>query len=142
MRESMCCLAPFERFWIQQGRQAVGKVESNCVRCKCHTAKRLESTPVHLHEDQVKDAAVFEIVGVDLAGPLFLKDGTKAWIVLYTCAVYRAVIWSGSPCCQKKPFYSHYVDSLPKEEDQQLSTMPISPILSARIMPLEVWIRR
>jgi len=30
-------------------------------------------------------------VGVDLAGPLFLKDGSKVWIVLFTCAVYRAV---------------------------------------------------
>ena len=28
---------------------------------------------------------------MDLAGPLFLKDKSKAWIVLYTCAVYRAV---------------------------------------------------
>jgi len=28
---------------------------------------------------------------VDLAGLLLLRDGSKAWIVLYTCAVYRAV---------------------------------------------------
>ncbi|GFW22563.1 integrase catalytic domain-containing protein, partial [Trichonephila clavipes] len=39
----------------------------------------------------VKDAAVFEIVRVDLAGPLYVKHGDKVWIVLYTCAIYRAL---------------------------------------------------
>ncbi|GFT43815.1 integrase catalytic domain-containing protein [Trichonephila clavipes] len=29
--------------------------------------------------------------GIDLAGPLFLKDGRKVWITLFTCAVYRAI---------------------------------------------------
>ncbi|XP_071648478.1 uncharacterized protein [Temnothorax longispinosus] len=28
---------------------------------------------------------------MDYASPLFLKDGTKAWICLFTCAVYRAI---------------------------------------------------
>ncbi|GFW34733.1 integrase catalytic domain-containing protein [Trichonephila clavipes] len=39
----------------------------------------------------VRDAAAFEIAGVDLAGPLYLKHGPKAYIDLYTCAVYRAI---------------------------------------------------
>ena len=42
-------------------------------------------------EDRVKDAKVFQVVRMDLAGPLFLKGGTKAWIVLFTCAIYRCV---------------------------------------------------
>ncbi|GFS56475.1 integrase catalytic domain-containing protein [Trichonephila clavipes] len=29
--------------------------------------------------------------GVDLAGPLHLKDRRKGWVVLFTCAVFRAV---------------------------------------------------
>jgi len=33
----------------------------------------------------------YQNTGVDLAGPLFLQEGTKAWVVLYTCAVYRSV---------------------------------------------------
>ncbi|XP_073960749.1 uncharacterized protein [Choristoneura fumiferana] len=33
----------------------------------------------------------FQFSGVDLAGPLVLRSGTKAWIVLFTCATYRAV---------------------------------------------------
>ncbi|GFT18860.1 integrase catalytic domain-containing protein [Trichonephila clavipes] len=47
--------------------------------------------PVSLASDRVKDAAVFEVVGVDLAGPLYVKRGDKVWIVLYTCAIYRAL---------------------------------------------------
>ncbi|GFT82340.1 integrase catalytic domain-containing protein [Trichonephila clavipes] len=51
------------------------------------------SEPVSQPGDRVNDAAVFEIVGVDLAGPLYVKGGQKeeAWIVLFTCATYRAV---------------------------------------------------
>ncbi|GFX84171.1 integrase catalytic domain-containing protein [Trichonephila clavipes] len=47
--------------------------------------------PVSLPGDRVNDAAVFEVVGVDLAGPLYVKGGQKSWIVLFTCATYRAV---------------------------------------------------
>ncbi|XP_055936883.1 uncharacterized protein LOC129966480 [Argiope bruennichi] len=42
------------------------------------------------HENRVKDAAVFQVTGVDMAGPLFLKD-KKSWVLIFTCAVYRAV---------------------------------------------------
>ncbi|GBM63063.1 Fatty acyl-CoA reductase wat [Araneus ventricosus] len=46
-----------------------------------------------LPRDRVRDAATFEIVGVvgDLAGPLHLRNGPKAYIGLYTCAVYRSI---------------------------------------------------
>ncbi|GFY02639.1 integrase catalytic domain-containing protein [Trichonephila clavipes] len=47
--------------------------------------------PVSLLGDRVNDAAVFEVVGVDLAGLLYVKGGQKSWIVLFTCATYRAV---------------------------------------------------
>ncbi|GFY63835.1 putative RNA-directed DNA polymerase from transposon X-element [Trichonephila inaurata madagascariensis] len=47
--------------------------------------------PATLLEDRVRDALVLEVIGVDLAGLLYLKNGNKAWIVLFTCAVYRAV---------------------------------------------------
>ncbi|GFV68714.1 integrase catalytic domain-containing protein [Trichonephila clavipes] len=51
----------------------------------------LSSVPTPLPPDRVTDCAPFEIVGIDLAGPLFLKDGRKVWITLFTCAVYRAI---------------------------------------------------
>ena len=52
----------------------------------------MDSAVAPLPEDRVKDASVFEICGIDLAGPLFLRGGEKAWIGIFTCAVFRAVL--------------------------------------------------
>ncbi|GBN53650.1 hypothetical protein AVEN_112053-1 [Araneus ventricosus] len=41
--------------------------------------------------DRIRESAVFEITGIDLCGPLFIKPKAKAWIVLFTCAVYHAI---------------------------------------------------
>ncbi|GIY95299.1 integrase catalytic domain-containing protein [Caerostris extrusa] len=41
--------------------------------------------------DRVRESAIFEITGIDLCGPLLLKPRGKARIVLFTCAVYRAI---------------------------------------------------
>ncbi|XP_035216658.1 uncharacterized protein LOC118190078 [Stegodyphus dumicola] len=51
----------------------------------------MSSEPTPLPPDRVTDCAPFEIIGIDLAGPLFLKNGGKVWIALFTCAVYRAI---------------------------------------------------
>lgn len=39
----------------------------------------------------MKEANIFEVIGIDYIGPLFLKNNQKAWICLFTCAVYRAI---------------------------------------------------
>ncbi|GBN32108.1 hypothetical protein AVEN_105036-1 [Araneus ventricosus] len=44
-----------------------------------------------LPEDRVRNAAVFQIAGIDTAGPLFLKDNQKVWVLLFICAVFKAV---------------------------------------------------
>lgn len=44
-----------------------------------------------LPPDRIRDAIAFEVTGIDMAGPVFLKDNQKAWICLFTCAIYRAV---------------------------------------------------
>ncbi|GFX84796.1 integrase catalytic domain-containing protein [Trichonephila clavipes] len=46
---------------------------------------------IPLPEDRVRDAVVFEVTGIDLCGPLFLKTDKKCWIVFATCAVYQTV---------------------------------------------------
>ncbi|GFW80619.1 integrase catalytic domain-containing protein [Trichonephila clavipes] len=60
-------------------------------KCRRFKSKSPMTDPVFQPSDRVKDAAVFEVVGVDLAGPLYVKRGDKVWIVLYTCAIYRAL---------------------------------------------------
>ncbi|KAL1448077.1 hypothetical protein WDU94_013868, partial [Cyamophila willieti] len=84
-----------KQYWVIGGRRAVRAVVSSCVTCKRYLAKRLEVTPTPLPEGRVRDARVFEVTGVDLAGPLYIRaddKGTKkVWICLFTCAIYRAV---------------------------------------------------
>lgn len=51
----------------------------------------MKTSPIPLPIQRVRDASIFEVTGVDLAGPIYLKGRQKGWICLYTCAVYRAV---------------------------------------------------
>ncbi|UYV67850.1 hypothetical protein LAZ67_5002241 [Cordylochernes scorpioides] len=71
--------------------KTVKKIINQCIRCKRFTATPATVESTSLPEDRVRDAAVFEIVGVDLTGHLILKNKKKAWIVIFTCAVYRGV---------------------------------------------------
>nr|XP_015904720.2 uncharacterized protein LOC107437295 [Parasteatoda tepidariorum] len=80
-----------ERFWIIRSRKTIRKVLARCVRCKRRQTTRIECNPGVLPENRVKDALVFEITGIDLAGPLMLREKCKAWIIIFTCAVYRAI---------------------------------------------------
>ncbi|UYV68940.1 hypothetical protein LAZ67_6001729 [Cordylochernes scorpioides] len=80
-----------ENYWILRSRKTVKKIINQCIRCKRFTVTPATVESTSLPEDRVRDAAVFEIVGVDLTGHLILKNKKKAWIVIFTCAVYRGV---------------------------------------------------
>ena len=62
-----------------------------CIDCQRYDAKHCETDCAPLPFNRVRDAAVFEVIGVDFAGPVYLKGKIKAWICLFTCAVFRAV---------------------------------------------------
>ncbi|XP_035205802.1 uncharacterized protein LOC118180857 [Stegodyphus dumicola] len=80
-----------EKYWITRGRRAIRSVLKDCIKCRRYKTKSLITEPVSLPADRVENAAAFEVVGIDLAGPLFVKRGDKVWMVLYTCALYRAI---------------------------------------------------
>ncbi|XP_042902599.2 uncharacterized protein [Parasteatoda tepidariorum] len=80
-----------QQFWILRGRKTVQREIAKCVRCRRHAAKGVESIPTSLPEDGTRDTLVFEVIGIDLAGPLYMKTGEKLWILLFTCAVYCAI---------------------------------------------------
>ncbi|XP_018395064.1 PREDICTED: uncharacterized protein LOC108773670 [Cyphomyrmex costatus] len=80
-----------ETFWIRSCRMAVRSVINSCWTCKRHRAKRADAIPGCLPQERIKEAKVFEITGIDYIGPLFIRKNQKAWICLFTCAVYRAV---------------------------------------------------
>ena len=81
------------RYWIMKGRSFIRKILHQCVICK-----RFEGKPYHvlvpppLHECRVRPCIPFAYIGVDYAGPLYLKDtGSKTWICLFTCCSTQAV---------------------------------------------------
>lgn len=80
-----------EKYWIPQSRKTIRSVLRKCVICRRWDSKKTEVEPSALPEKRITTGEVFQTTGVDLAGPLQLKDGSKVWIVLYTCAVYRCI---------------------------------------------------
>ncbi|GFY61131.1 integrase catalytic domain-containing protein [Trichonephila inaurata madagascariensis] len=80
-----------EKFWIIRARKTIKSILNKCVICVRFKVKSLSSGPSPLPPDRVTDCAIFEVVGIDLTGPLFFKTGEKVWITLFTSAVYRAL---------------------------------------------------
>ncbi|GFV13189.1 integrase catalytic domain-containing protein [Trichonephila clavipes] len=80
-----------ESFWILKARKLIRQIIQKCTRCKRFSAQKTEVVPSSLPKDRVSNSKIFQVVGVDLAGPLHLKDRRKGWVVLFTCAVFRAV---------------------------------------------------
>nr|XP_042910968.1 uncharacterized protein LOC107454670 [Parasteatoda tepidariorum] len=80
-----------EDYWILKARRTVKKVLKTCITCQRFNVKRPEIPEGILPEDRVKNASIFEVIGVDVAGPLLTKDNKKVWIAIFTCAIYRAV---------------------------------------------------
>lgn len=80
-----------ERFWIIGGRRSVKAVVRHCVICRRHSAKRMEAPVAPLPTERIRDPVAFEVCGIDLAGPVYLKENTKAYVCIFTCAVVRAV---------------------------------------------------
>ena len=80
------------KFWIVKGRQFVRTLLSKCRVCKRFNSKPLIGPPPPpLPDFRVQAAPPFSFIGVDYAGPLFLKDGRKVWICLFMCCLVRAV---------------------------------------------------
>ena len=86
------------RYWVVKGRQVVKRILSTCTLCK-----RVEGPPYGtpsappLPNFRLSNDFAFTRIGVDYAGPLYVKDiyngkeMHKSFIALYTCASSRAV---------------------------------------------------
>lgn len=71
-------------------RQIVKHVISKFVTCKRFKAKTLVVPFAPLPKNRVYKVDPFQLTGINLSGPLFLKDGKKTWVVIFICAVYKA----------------------------------------------------
>ena len=84
------------KYWVVKGRQMIKKVIGRCITCKRLKGKPCNVTQMaNLPEFRVKQAAPFSKVGIDFAGPLFVKCGakcsSKAYIALFSCCVTGAI---------------------------------------------------
>jgi len=84
------------RFWVPKGRQQVKKIVSKCVVCKKLEGRPFKEPPtVPLPEYRVNKAPPFSNIGVDFAGPLYVRQGkdkmTKCYVCLFSCCVTRAL---------------------------------------------------
>ena len=82
-------------YWIVRGRSLIRAVIHWCTICKKHEGASFNGPPPPpLPEFRVKEDPAFTYMGVDFAGPLFVRNGpssSKVWICLFTCLVTRAV---------------------------------------------------
>ncbi|GFU67158.1 integrase_H2C2 domain-containing protein [Trichonephila clavipes] len=69
-----------ERFWICKSRRTIRSVVNKCTKCRRYKAEPMRFEPTPLPADRVENSTVFEVTGIDLAGPLFLKNGEKRYL--------------------------------------------------------------
>jgi hypothetical protein len=86
-------LAEVQRTFVGVGRRAVKKVLSPCLPCRKNHARKCRAPEAALPAERVDPVRPFAHVGMDFFGPIFVrregKRGTKAYVLLVTCAVTR-----------------------------------------------------
>ena len=86
-----------EAYWILKGKRIVKQALKICVTClKCEGLPYYVSTTPDLLVDQVSDDPPFTHLGIDFAGPLYIRrqnssNDSKVYICLFTCALTRAI---------------------------------------------------
>jgi hypothetical protein len=84
------------KYWVPQGRQVVKRIVHNCTICRRFQGKQYDAPPPPpLPPMRVDEKPPFSYVGVDFAGPLYVRESIsadlkKVWICMYTCCVSRA----------------------------------------------------
>ena len=82
-----------DTYWIISVRRLAKSVKKSCFLCQLKDAQACNQVAAPLPELRVHEAPVFTVTGLDHGGPLFCLDfpGHKFYILLFTCAVVRAV---------------------------------------------------
>ena len=84
-----------QRFWIPQLRQLTRRLISRCVTCRIVDGRSYSKIrPPPYPSFRINSSEPFSNVGVDFAGPLFVKgvgEPKKAYVFLLTCMWTRAI---------------------------------------------------
>ncbi|GFT64162.1 integrase catalytic domain-containing protein [Trichonephila clavipes] len=77
-----------EKYWILKARQTIKSLLKKCITCKRFNSNPGSQVIAPLPDVRVTESPPFSVVGIDFAGPLFVKDSNaKQYILLITCAV-------------------------------------------------------
>ena len=72
-------------------RQKSNQIIRECVNCQRQDTKPLTVIVAPLPLNRTQDAAIFEVIEIDFAGPLVLKDVKISWICIITCVLFTGV---------------------------------------------------
>ncbi|GFW21288.1 integrase catalytic domain-containing protein [Trichonephila clavipes] len=83
-----------EKYWIlrEKARQTIKFLLKTCISCKRFNSNPGSQVTAPLPDVRVMESPPSSVVGLDFAGPLFVKNNdTKQCILLITCAVTRSI---------------------------------------------------
>ena len=81
-----------DTFWIIGARRIAKYVIKYCVFCQRHDSQPFSEVAAPLPADRVRQAPPFARIGLDMAGPLYIRNSNhKYYIFLITCCVTRAI---------------------------------------------------
>ena len=99
-----------EKYWVIGGRIVTNQVLAKCFFCRVRRAKRQFPYMADLPECRAAvDQPPFSHCGVDLFGPVTIKQGRKElkrWVVLLTCLTVRCVHLEVVNSCETDDFIS------------------------------------
>ena len=77
--------------WILRSKKTVSSVIRKCRKCSRFLAGPASELTPPFPRCRVTCRRPFEATGMDLGGPLYLKENCKAWFVVFTCMSVRAI---------------------------------------------------
>ena len=77
--------------WILRSKKTVSSVIRKCRKCSRFLAGPASEQTPPFPRCCVTCRRPFEGTGMDLGGPLYLKESCKAWFVVFTCMSVRAI---------------------------------------------------
>lgn len=78
-------------YWVTKCRSFVRRVLSECTSCRRIQSRSFKTEEGGLPPFRVEPSVPFSHCGLDHFGPLRTKEGKKCYVLIFTCAVVRAV---------------------------------------------------
>ena len=100
-------------YWVPRLRRLTKRIVKSCHGCRRFQAQAFSSPPQgDLPKDRTEGQTPFQVVGVDTAGPLKYRKNAKteekAYMLLYSCSLTRALFLDLLPNLETKEFLASF----------------------------------